>query len=58
MSLSTYRITLLIGYEDGSEEIRVVRQEGRTANEAIDTAKDRVQAEDFGIETVECQKVS
>lgn len=58
MPLTTYCIALLIGYEDGSEEIRVVRQEGQTANEAIDTAKDQAWAEDFGIETVECQNVS
>lgn len=46
MSLTAYRITLLITHSDGEEEVRVVHQEGWSANDAIHKAEQRALDED------------
>lgn len=57
MPLTEYRITLLITRADGEDETRVVHQEAWSANDAIETAKQRARQDD-DVKDVQCQNVS
>lgn len=52
MSLTEYRITLLITHPDGEDETRIVKQEAWSANEAIRLAEQRVWEEEPDSEDV------
>lgn len=52
MSLTEYRITLLVTHSDGEDETRVVHQEGWSANDAIRKAEQRVWEEEPDSEDV------